>query len=83
MKLIFYISIATFITVIAANIIYLELLKHHNTSIVNAIAYSAPILVLLFSMVLFKERLSTLSIIGVFLVICGTIIVGLSHKKAA
>ena len=77
-KLIFWICLATFISVIAANIIYLELLKHHNTAIVTTITYSAPAIVLIMSIILFNEHLSVCSIIGILMVICGTILIGIS-----
>ena len=80
--LIFMICVATLMSVIIANIIYLELLKHHNTGIVTAIAYTAPVIVLLFSMIVFKETISFYSCIGVLMVICGTIIVALSHHES-
>lgn len=79
-NLIFWICIATFLSVITANILYLELLKEHNTAIVTAITYSAPVLVLLMSMVIFKEKLSLYSGIGILLVIVGTILVGISDE---
>jgi drug/metabolite transporter (DMT)-like permease len=66
--------------VITANILYLELLKHHNTAIVTALTYSAPVIVLLLSMIIFKEKLTTTGCIGIFLVICGTVIVGLANN---
>lgn len=80
-KLIFWICVTTFISVITANILYLELLKHHNTAVVTALTYSAPIIVLILSMILFKETISVYSCIGIFLVICGTILVGISHNS--
>ena len=78
--LIFWICIATFLSVITANILYLELLKEHNTAIVTAITYSAPVLVLIMSMILFKEKLSLYSGLGIMLVIAGTILVGISDE---
>ena len=80
LHLLFWICLTTFITVITANILYLELLKHHNTAIVTALTYSAPVIVLLLSMIIFKEKLTTTGCIGIFLVICGTVIVGLANN---
>ena len=77
--LILWICVATFFSVIIANILYLELLKEHNSSIVTALTYSSPVLVLLISMILFKEKITLYSGIGVILVVCGTILVGISH----
>jgi uncharacterized membrane protein len=77
--LIFWISVTTFLSVVTANVLYLELLKHHNTAIVSAITYSAPVLVLIMSMILFKEKLNLYSGIGILLVVCGTILVGVSQ----
>jgi len=79
MTLILWICVATFFSVIIANILYLELLKEHNTAIVTALAYSSPILVLLISMILFKEKLTLYSGIGVLFVVAGTILVAISH----
>ena len=78
--LIFWISVTTFLSVVTANVLYLELLKNHNTAIVSAITYSSPVLVLLMSMILFKEKLNLYSGIGILLVITGTIFVGISNE---
>jgi uncharacterized membrane protein len=79
-KLIFWICVTTFISVIAVKIIYLELLKHNNTAIVTALMYTSPAIVLILSMILFKEQLSLYSIIGILMIICGTILIGVSKK---
>ena len=78
--LIFWISVTTFLSVVTANVLYLELLKNHNTAIVSVITYSSPVLVLLMSMILFKEKLNLYSGIGILLVITGTIFVGISNE---
>ena len=79
-KLIFWICVTTFISVITVKILYLELLKKNNTAIVTALMYTSPAIVLILSMILFKEQLSLYSIIGILMIISGTILIGVSKN---
>lgn len=60
------------------NMLYLYVLKDHNTSIISALIYSSPVFTLIISYLFLKERLSMYGLLGVITIIFGVMLVSLN-----
>jgi uncharacterized membrane protein len=60
------------------NMLYLHVLKDHNTSIISALIYSSPVFTLIISYLFLKERLSMYGLLGVITIIIGVMLVSLN-----
>jgi drug/metabolite transporter (DMT)-like permease len=58
-----------------ANLLYMYILKKHNSAIVAALTYSSPIFVLFISMYFLKEPIHFVSIIGILLAVFGVVLI--------
>ena len=77
---IFLISVTSIIMAFLANLIYLYMLKKHESYIVCAITYSSPIFVLMFALLFFKQKINFYGYIGVILTVVGLIILSFNDK---
>jgi drug/metabolite transporter (DMT)-like permease len=57
------------------NVLYLQVLKDNNTSIISALIYSSPVFTLIISYLFLKERLNMYGLLGVITIIIGVILV--------
>jgi len=62
-------------TVFLSNIIYLYVLKSHESSIISALIYSSPVFTLLISYFYLRERLHVYGFLGVCSIILGVILI--------
>jgi len=63
------------------NMLYLYVLKDHNTSIISALIYSSPVFTLIISYLFLKERLNIYGLLGVITIIIGVLLVSLNEKS--
>jgi len=68
-------------TVFLSNIIYLYVLKSHESSIISALIYSSPVFTLLISYFYLRERLHVYGFLGVCSIILGVILIAQNHQK--
>ena len=73
--LIFSASIATF----AANVLYYNILKNHESSTISALIYSSPIFTLVFAYFFLNERINMIGIIGFLFIIAGVICIAMNN----
>jgi uncharacterized membrane protein len=79
-----FIIIATtsIITVFLVNMIYYYVLKNHETSIISALIYSAPVFTLVISYLFLSERIQLIGIIGILLILSGVFCVSLNNNTS-
>lgn len=65
------------------NMLYLYVLKDHNTSIISALIYSSPVFTLIISYLFLKERLNMYGILGIITIIIGVVLVSLNENSMA
>ena len=65
------------------NMLYLYVLKDHNTSIISALIYSSPVFTLIISYLFLNEKLNMYGLLGVITIIIGVILVSLNEKSIA
>jgi drug/metabolite transporter (DMT)-like permease len=65
------------------NMLYLYVLKDHNTSIISALIYSSPVFTLIISYLFLKEKLNMYGLLGVITIIIGVILVSLNENSMA
>jgi hypothetical protein len=65
------------------NMLYLYVLKDHNTSIISALIYSSPVFTLIISYLFLKEKLNIYGLLGVITIIIGVILVSLNDKSVS
>jgi uncharacterized membrane protein len=68
-------------TVFLTNVIYLSVLKNHDSSIISALIYSCPVFTLLISYFFLKERLDIYGLLGVFSIILGVVFISQNRKS--
>ena len=73
--LIFSASVATF----AANVLYYNILKNHESSTISALIYSSPIFTLILAYFFLNERINTMGIIGILFIIVGVICIAMNN----
>lgn len=66
------------LTGFVANILYIYLLRNHASYAVTALAYSAPVFTLLLSVLVLKERVTALGVLGAVLILLGVACVSFS-----
>lgn len=65
------------------NMLYLYVLKDHNTSIISALIYSSPVFTLIISYLFLKEKLNMYGLLGVITIIIGVILVSLNENSVS
>ncbi len=70
----------TLFTIFLTNILYYYILKSHETSIISALVYSAPVFTVIFAYLFLNEKLSLSGFIGILLIIIGTILINIDNK---
>jgi len=61
------------------NILYYNILKNHESSIISALIYSSPIFTLILAYFFLKERIHTMGIIGILFIIAGVICIAMNN----
>lgn len=67
-------------TVFLANLIYYNLLKIHESSIISALIYSSPVFTLLIAYLFLKERLDIYGLSGVCAIILGVMLIAMNNE---
>ena len=67
----FWIMFAAIVDVFLANLLYLYVLKTHNSSLVAALIYSSPIFTLLLAYLFLNEKVDKYGILGIIFIILG------------
>lgn len=57
------------------NILFMYLLEKNNSSVVAALAYTAPVFVFIMSLIILKERIERIKILGIALTVSGVAII--------
>jgi drug/metabolite transporter (DMT)-like permease len=70
----------TVLTTYFSNVLYFYILKSHETSIISALVYSSPVFTVIFAYLFLNERLSLCGLIGIFMIILGTILINVENK---
>lgn len=68
-------------TVFLANILYYNVLKNHESSIISALIYSSPVFTLIIAYLFLKERLDIYGLSGVFAIILGVILIAMNNES--
>ena len=71
MSLIVILFISATLCIILPNVLFFRLLQNNPSYLVTALSYTTPILVLIISIIFFREKVNMRQIIGVFLVVLG------------
>lgn len=69
---IFWISVISILCGFLANLIYFKVLKTHQSYVVSALIYAAPMFSLLCAWLFLREKISKYGLLGVMLIIVGT-----------
>lgn len=56
---------------IVANLLYYDVIKHHESYVMSAVMYSSPLFVFIFSLFYLHERVTIYSIIGMLFIMIG------------
>jgi len=68
-------------TVFLANILYYNILKTHESSIISALIYSSPVFTLIIAYLFLKERLDIYGLSGVCAIILGVILIAMNNGR--
>jgi drug/metabolite transporter (DMT)-like permease len=68
-------------TVFLANILYYNVLKNHESSIISALIYSSPVFTLIIAYLFLKERLDIYGLSGVCAIILGVILIAMNNES--
>ena len=68
-------------TVFLANILYYNILKTHESSIISALIYSSPVFTLIIAYLCLKERLDIYGLSGVCAIILGVILIAMNNRR--
>ena len=74
-RVMFWLAISSLLGGFLANVLYFQVLQHHDSYIVTTIMYSSPLFVFLLALALLKERVSAVSALGVLLIVLGTVLI--------
>ena len=64
------------------NILYFNILKNHDSSIISALIYSCPMFTLIVAYLFFKERINTIGIFGILFIVLGIICISMNNVKS-
>jgi len=78
---IYWIAITSIVTAFIANVIYLFILKKHDSYIISALIYSCPIFTLVLAYIFLKEHITFTGLIGVFLITAGVACLGFNGSS--
>jgi drug/metabolite transporter (DMT)-like permease len=70
-------------TAFLTNVIYFYILKDHESSIISALIYSSPVFTLIVSYLFLNEKLESIGIIGILLILAGVICISLNNNTKA
>ena len=70
----------TLFSIVIVNIIYYNILKNHESSIIAALIYSSPIFTFIFSYYFLNEHVDMYGILGIFFIIIGIIFISLNNQ---
>lgn len=76
-----YIVFASIVCVFFANILYYNILKKHKSYIVATLINTTPLFTLIIAVGFLKERLNAVGLLGVILIIMGTICISVNDYK--
>jgi drug/metabolite transporter (DMT)-like permease len=76
----FFIVGTVVITGFLANVLYLYVLKDHESSLISALVFSSPLFTLLIARTFMKEKLNYFGIIGILLIVSGTICIAFNDS---
>jgi len=68
-------------TVFLANVLYYNVLKNHESSIISALIYSSPVFTLIIAYLFLKERLDIYGLSGVLAIILGVILIAMNNES--
>ena len=60
------------------NVLYFNILKNHDSSIISALIYSCPMFTLIIAYLFLKERINTIGIIGILFIVLGVICISMN-----
>lgn len=75
-------AVTTVLCAFAANIVFLRLLRHHDSFWVTAIAYSSPVITAVLAMWLLREYMDAVAVAGVALVTIGVIVLSWKRQRS-
>lgn len=79
-RLIFLLVINVVFMLFVSNVIYLYLLKEHTSSIVSALVCTSPFFTAIIGYLLLKEKLDWRLILGIVMIVLGTIVIAWSYN---
>jgi drug/metabolite transporter (DMT)-like permease len=68
-------------TMFLANVIYLYILKDHESSIISALIYSSPVFTLIIAYLFLNERLDMYGLSGFFAIILGVVLISQNNRS--
>ena len=60
------------------NVLYFNILKNHDSSIISALIYSCPMFTLIIAYLFLKERINTIGILGILFIVAGVICISMN-----
>lgn len=63
-----------------ANILYLDVLKNHDSNIISALINTSPLFTLVLAYFLLKEKITFYGLLGIFLIVTGTACLAYNNK---
>ena len=60
------------------NVLYFNILKNHDSSIISALIYSCPMFTLIIAYLFLKERINTIGIVGILCIVLGVICISMN-----
>jgi len=60
------------------NVLYFNILKNHDSSIISALIYSCPMFTLIIAYLFLKERINTIGILGILFIVLGVICISMN-----
>lgn len=76
----FWIIIVTLFTIFITNLLYYDVLKNHDSSIISGIVGSSPIFTLLLASIFLKENIDFISKLGIIFVIIGVFLIAFNNS---
>jgi drug/metabolite transporter (DMT)-like permease len=61
------------------NVLYFNILKKHESSIISALIFSSPIFTLIFAYLFLKERIHTIGLFGILFIVTGVICISMNN----
>jgi uncharacterized membrane protein len=64
-----------------SRIIYYDILKHHESSLISSITCCAPLFTLFIAYLFLEERIKIQGILGIILIVIGVILISYNHSS--